>query len=363
MKKKIQILLLIIIIIILIVPQLIITFEKFKLNIIKNNAIRIAKIADEYFMREQKLEHIYPLEKIECSKIPKLNVSNKNCKVKYGNGMSIVFLENDRKYSCIGTRDDMICIQKNNIKGKNAVDTIISLCTDSCKDGIPNSLGLYKDMYGNYRYSGLNPANYVKFNGETWRIIGVFDGRIKIIRNDSLGDFVFDDTHPYSNEWAISNISKKLNMDYLINTVGNGLHLNSDAQSLIGYEIWYTSGIDSVQDSIEKIYESEHENKYARWIGEIGLMYISDYLYAGSNCYNDGYSCKEDNWLYNEKYQWVISPYLSHFGFTWYIDPHGFISSNYGVDNSFSVRPTLYLLPDVHVMGSGTVTSPFQFNI
>ena len=47
-----------------------------------------------------------------------------------------------------------------------------------------------------YRYIGANPNNYVKFNDELWRIIGVFDTddgtgkvekRLKIIRNESIG--------------------------------------------------------------------------------------------------------------------------------------------------------------------------------
>ena len=52
-----------------------------------------------------------------------------------------------------------------------------------------------------YRYIGANPNNYVKFNDELWRIIGVFDTddgtgkvekRMKIIRNESIGDYAWD---------------------------------------------------------------------------------------------------------------------------------------------------------------------------
>ena len=38
-----------------------------------------------------------------------------------------------------------------------------------------------------YRYIGSVPNNYITFNNETWRIIGVFDERIKIIRDESIG--------------------------------------------------------------------------------------------------------------------------------------------------------------------------------
>lgn len=45
---------------------------------------------------------------------------------------------------------------------------------------------------GNIRYYGGNPNNYVLFNNELWRIIGVFNNKLKIIRNESIGDYSFD---------------------------------------------------------------------------------------------------------------------------------------------------------------------------
>ena len=52
-----------------------------------------------------------------------------------------------------------------------------------------------------YRYRGKVPKNYVTFNNEVWRIIGVFpvddgngniENRIKLIRNESIGDKFWD---------------------------------------------------------------------------------------------------------------------------------------------------------------------------
>ena len=43
-----------------------------------------------------------------------------------------------------------------------------------------------------YRYIGVSPNNYIRFNNEMWRIIGVFDGKIKIIRNESIGHLSWD---------------------------------------------------------------------------------------------------------------------------------------------------------------------------
>ena len=53
-----------------------------------------------------------------------------------------------------------------------------------------------------YRYRGASPKNYVSFNNEVWRIIGVFptedengniENRIKLIRNESIGTYSWDD--------------------------------------------------------------------------------------------------------------------------------------------------------------------------
>ena len=75
-----------------------------------------------------------------------------------------------------------------------------------------------------YRYIGSSPNNYITFNNETWRIIGVFDGRIKIIGQDSLGDFSWDykksgvgsSTSSYgSNDWSDSQLMYMLNNNWL----------------------------------------------------------------------------------------------------------------------------------------------------
>ena len=60
------------------------------------------------------------------------------------------------------------------------------------ESGCTNTLAY--DDFGNLRYVGANPCNYVTFNGETagWRIIGVFDNQIKLIRKESIGSYSWD---------------------------------------------------------------------------------------------------------------------------------------------------------------------------
>ncbi len=82
---------------------------------------------------------------------------------------------------------------------------------------------LVEDDFGNLRYIGANPNNYVQFNNELWRIIGVMkdienaDGsktdKVKLIRSESIGKFRWDNkangtgssTSEYgSNDWSDS---------------------------------------------------------------------------------------------------------------------------------------------------------------
>ena len=58
--------------------------------------------------------------------------------------------------------------------------------------GCTNTLAY--DDFGNLRFVGANPCNYVTFNGETagWRIIGIIDNRVKLIRNEFIGSYSWD---------------------------------------------------------------------------------------------------------------------------------------------------------------------------
>ena len=82
----------------------------------------------------------------------------------------------------------------------------------------------------NLRYVGSNPANYVLFNNEQWRIIGVFNNvmdsngdnspRLKLIKDDYLvlSDWSTTDSTVNSgygvNDWKISDINNLLNNYY-----------------------------------------------------------------------------------------------------------------------------------------------------
>ena len=103
--------------------------------------------------------------------------------------------------------------------------------------------GLMKDADGNIRYSGLGDRNYVLFNCntypntscETWRIIGTFGNKTKLIRNSSIGEYSWDNKDTSTgaksaygkNDWTDARLMKLLNQGYESETTGGSLYYNS----------------------------------------------------------------------------------------------------------------------------------------
>ena len=77
-----------------------------------------------------------------------------------------------------------------------------------------------------YRYEGKNPNNYVWFNNEYWRIIGVFDSAshgqssnlVKIIRAELLDGLAWHKSN--TNDWTAASLKSLLNGNYYNATDG-----------------------------------------------------------------------------------------------------------------------------------------------
>ncbi len=222
-----------------------------------------------------------------------------------------------------------------------------------------------------YRYIGPNPDNYVHFNNELWRIIGIFNGQLKLIRKDSLGNMEYND---YGNDWGASSLSTYLNAEYL-----QGIDHNS--VSIIDNHLWTIGGVDGNTTSeliAQSFYESEHgPDAMLEWSGKIALMYPSDYGFAtsggastnrntclGTALYswnNAGVSdCKNNNWLYDSlNNQWTFTSNSNYINAQYYVLDNGGIDEDY-VSYPQGVRPTLYLDPSALITsGTGTETDPF----
>ena len=243
------------------------------------------------------------------------------------------------------------------------------------------------DPDGNVRYMGADPNNYVSFNNELWRIIGVFDvkssvngqteKRLKIIRDESLGNMTWDSGNV--NDWTQASLQEYLNGEYYNS-------LDSTSQSLIGDTYWNLGGTASYTSASNGL--ASHFYGYERgttvysgrptyWVGKIGLMYPSDYGYATSggtttnrqsclakelyNWDSSSYSnCKNNDYLFDSsRYQWTITPHSSRSYLVFYVDFSGFVG-NLGVTSSLASRPVLYLKSTVEITGgNGTSENPF----
>ena len=194
----------------------------------------------------------------------------------------------------------------------------------------------------NLRYIGSNPNNYVSIDGELWRIIGVMnniktsesdavgESRVKLLRNDSLGNYSWDTSgssvnNGYGiNEWSQAKLMKLLNPGYESESIGGSLYWNNSSgkcyyatnlaikncdftsngikktlKTLIDNVVWNTGANlwDTNGNISSKFYAEEHGKRngvectdtdvcndtVARtttWTGKVGLMYPSDYGYA-----------------------------------------------------------------------------------
>ena len=279
---------------------------------------------------------------------------------------------------------------------KSGTDTLIKLTDNKDNSGLYTithpkdttlQIGNDKDIT-EYRYRGASPKNYVTFNNETWRIIGVFptddgtgniENRIKLIKDQSIGNKYWNTSD--SNNWARpATLNTELNTTYLNS-------LDSTSQSMIGQAKYYLGGKTPTSNngivdtplqfySYERKIQNTTSNEFYNgsnpnsWVGKVALMYLSDYGYAASEeCtktldnYND-LTCKSNNWLFDKNYQWVLFQHPYRRYTVYRVVPDG----NYGnlnvYENLYNVRPTLYLTSSVKITGGdGTSTNPYTLGI
>ena len=237
-----------------------------------------------------------------------------------------------------------------------------------------------------YRYIGATPNNYVTFNNELWRIIGVFtveDGtgnqeqRIKIVRNEKLSsDMAWDSNE--ATEWSTATLNTYLNGDYY-----NGLDATS--KSMVADTKYYLGGNDINYAGAETYYNWErgtrvYSGRSTSWNGKIALMYPSDYSYTyalgvDNTCYNDGTyngcgksSGKTNGWIYNtnsNSSEWLLLPYSGSSDGAFFMDGSGYVDCSFGNDAfSHGVRPSLYLVSNIKIdSGDGSEQNPYQLSM
>ena len=218
---------------------------------------------------------------------------------------------------------------------------------------------LYTDDHGDIRYYGKSPNNYVSFNNELWRIIGVIDEKIKIIRNESVGKLTWSLEGLEFNNWDYSLLKSYLNGEYY-NSV------DETYRNMISEETYYLGGqSDRNYDKLTAsgFYDVERDSSQV-WDGNptsttqyIGLMYPSDYGYAsGSSCLSTvlisyNVSCKDSNYLFRGVYEWLQTPYADSPEIASLIGTDGSVGGYSPTKYAYEVRPVLYLTLETQITG------------
>jgi type IV pilus assembly protein PilA len=389
------------IILIIASPQISSTIKESKLKAMRDSAITIATNAErEYMVKTSKSQEG---STITCESIVDMSDDYGTCTLSFNeNGrvsLTLVGASGGKfeDITCKGTRNNMKCKKRELLPGYTDV---VELLTSKIGTG-----GLIEDDYGDLRYQGSDPDNYVTFNDETWRIVGLFnvDGehKIKLVRKDSIGKFSWDSSASNVNsgygvnQWGPSgtyegaDLMRELNGDYLdltltANTMWyNGQRnaktetfnytqrLNDESQSLIADATWYLGQSTNSQITVAVCYTDERGTIHTSnptdgiirtdtWVGKVGLIYTSDFGYASGNieCKNNISSTTcDDNWM--ASYGWTLSS-LSIFNDSVKRASSSFIGND-ATSTKNNVHPSVYLISGIQMKGSGTTADPYVF--
>ena len=248
------------------------------------------------------------------------------------------------------------------------------------------------------RYEGKNPNNYVWFNNEYWRIIGVFDSSshgqsgnlVKIIRADVLDGLAWHKSN--TNDWTAASLNSLLNGAYYNAQDGTSSGycygystaatancdytkkgIQSGYRNMIANVTWYLGGYSSADVTAEAFYGYErgttvYSGRPTSTTGYIGLMYPSDYGYSvlSSSCARTtdlgSYGsdiCAGQSWLYGKGYEWTLTLDSSSSNNVFRVKGSGSADSN-GASYGYVVRPVLYLDTSVYkIDGEGTLDKPY----
>ena len=266
-------------------------------------------------------------------------------------------------------------------------DYIIDLYND---ESLRTSNGLKKDntVDTNIRYYGSDPNNYVSFNNELWRIIGVFGNNVKLVRSESLGSLSWDSSDSSINkgnginQWGGestygdgsyyegADLQVYLNKMYYGGdttvTCYDGYQnstitcptntLDRTAKLLIDKHTWSLGAIEmSIEDTISfynaergtangktctsGTYCNDTVTRTTKWTGYVALPYITDWAYASSESIcetniqtkdsSNLFVCKNNNWMQRSAWTWYLSPGVqsANANYVWTVSGNGNVAN------------------------------------
>ena len=411
------------IILVIAVPKITDTIKNSKIASFESSAKTIASQAEKKMMENQVLDSSNP---INCNNLVKLSKSDYiSCSIYFdNNNNALVTLYGSGKFEGLqiinGTKESAKAEEIKAPVYGNAVNYVNGLYA---YDASSNGLERDTTSDNNIRYVGGEPNNYVEFNGEAWRIIGVFGSNLKLVRDELITTYSFDnkttaqgiENNYGTNDWTKSYIREFLN-DYYYNGKTITCHsdsatawvegltakhetiacpdinkINATAKNMIQKSLWYLGGTNwktSVPpyDSypVDELYASErgtqvYSGHATTSTDYIGLIYPSDYGYASTdascrqnlragltyinNAYGGTPTCKNNNWLFKGTWYWTISPHSSYSNLVFSVDSDGRLNDHRALYR-VGVRPSIFLNSDIKIVsGSGTKDDAFKLDI
>ena len=401
------------VILVIAIPRILDVIETSKKDSFKNAAQLIADSAEKKKASNKLLDKD---EEIICKDVAKINDEDyKSCIISFDSeGNAKVSITGKGKFGGLkitnGTKENAEVKEITKpTYGMKATEYISNLYEF---EGSSNNLKKDNTPDQNIRYYGSNPNNYVSFNNELWRIIGVFGNNVKLVRSEKLGELSWDSSASSVNngrgvnEWSQSDLKNYLNTMYYGGTsvtCYNGKYdqtttcptnrLDETSKSLIDNHIWNTGApndstlYDSTTNSYDTVefYNAERGNETGKicssgiacndtvertttWTGYVGLPYITDYAYASSesDCNtkidnSSTYKCKNNNWMHKNDWYWTLSPFAipDDAGSVWVVGGDEGVSCN-GAAFPLSAFPTIYLKSNVLIeSGNGTSSNPY----
>ena len=400
------------VILVIAIPRILDVIETSKKDSFKNSAQLIADSAEKKKVSDKLLGKD---EEITCKDVAKINDEDyASCKITFdSDGIAKVSITGKGKFDGLkitnGTKENAEVKEITKpTYGMKATEYITNLLE---YDGE----GLKKDNTSdqNIRYYGADPNNYVSFNNELWRIIGVFGNNVKLVRSESLGSLSWDSSESSVNdgwgvnEWSQADLKNYLNTMYYGGTsvtCYNGKNkkevtcptntLDNNAKTLIDNHTWNTGAPNSstlynsttkTLDTVE-FYKAERGNETGKicsssnycndtvnrtttWTGYVGLPYITDYAYASSE--NDcntkidkssTHKCKNNNWMQRGSDTWYLSPYAvpGNANVVWLVSGDGLVYNYFYAADPLSAFPTIYLKSNILIeSGKGTSSDPY----
>ena len=399
------------VILVIAIPRILDVIETSKKDSFKNSAQLIADSAEKKKVSDKLLGKD---EEITCKDVAKISDEDyASCIITFdSDGIAKVSITGRGKFD--------------GLKVCNATKNDVNIVTGECPVTLPakattyieylynneetrTSNGLKKDNTAdqNIRYYGSDPNNYVSFNNELWRIIGVFGNNVKLVRKDSLGSLSWDSSESSVNngygvnEWSQADLKNYLNTMYYGGTTVTcyggtenstttcpANKLDNTAKALIDNHTWNTGAIEweKITDTLAfyndergsvngKICSSGNNcndtvTRTTEWPGYIGLPYATDWAYASSESIcetnlnaesSNNFICTNNNWMHKNKSYWTLSPSAntSHASGVWGVRSDGYVGSDCAAYGG-AVFPTIYLKSNILIeSGKGTSSDPY----